>query len=248
MILHIPHSSTFIPLFIRAQFLLSKAELSTELNLLTDRFTDELFVCEGTTIICFPISRLVIDVERFLLDADEPMSKVGMGVIYTRTAAGKPMKNPISENQKDDLIARYYNPHHQALLVEVKKELVMNGYAMIVDCHSFPNYPLPCDSDQSVPRPHFCIGTDSFHTPDALVDLAVNHLKELGYTVKINQPYSGTLVPTEYYQNDSRVISIMIEINRSLYMDEKTGQKNNQFLLVQDHIKTLLKEIDSCEF
>jgi hypothetical protein len=31
-------------------------------------------------------------------------------------------------------------------------------------------------------------------------------------------------------------------------MDEKTGQKNNQFLLVQDHIKTLLKEIGSCEF
>lgn len=39
----------------------------------------------------------------------------------------------------------------------------------------------------------------------------------------------------------------MIEINRSLYMDEKTGQKNNQFHLVQNQIETLLKEITHYE-
>lgn len=35
----------------------------------------------------------------------------------------------------------------------------------------------------------------------------------------------------------------MIEINRSLYMDEKTGQRNDEFYLIQSQIKTLLKEI-----
>ncbi len=243
MILHIPHSSDFIPPGMRKQFLLSETELSTELNLLTDKFTDELFAFEGGTFVRFPISRLIVDVERFESDADEAMSNVGMGVIYTRTTDGKQLKHPMSRRQKNDLIDRYYIPHHQKLLSEVKQELAMNGYAVIVDCHSFPNQPLPCDTDQSEPRPHFCIGTDSFHTPTALVDLAMDCLKKTGYTVKINEPYSGTLVPMEHFKKETMIISIMIEINRSLYMDEETGEKNDQFYLIQAQIENLLREI-----
>jgi N-formylglutamate amidohydrolase len=79
MILHIPHSSHIIPENLREQIVLSDADLTAELTLMTDAFTDELFSLPRTTTIRFPVSRLVVDVERFPDDAQEPMSKVGMG-------------------------------------------------------------------------------------------------------------------------------------------------------------------------
>ena len=48
------------------------------------------------------------------------------------------------------------------LLAEVNSEPEKCGKALIVDCHSFPGRPLPCDSNQSAPRADFRIGTDSF--------------------------------------------------------------------------------------
>jgi len=112
----------------------------------------------------FAVSSLVVDVERFRDDADEPVSKVGMGVIYTRTAHGKQLRRELDQHEKDSLMA-LYDAHHQALTEAVETELDREDKALIVDCHSFPSRPLPCDMDQSVPRPHFCIGTDPFHNP-----------------------------------------------------------------------------------
>lgn len=59
--------------------MLSDNELSTELLLMTDWFTDELFVLPETTILRFPISRLLVDVERFPDDIQEPMSRERIG-------------------------------------------------------------------------------------------------------------------------------------------------------------------------
>ena len=44
------------------------------------------------------------------------------------------------------------------------------------------------------------------------------------YKIKINNPFSGSIKPLKYI-NDKRVISVMIEVNRYLYMDEITGKR-----------------------
>ncbi len=240
MILHIPHSSDIIPDQFRNQIVLSDEDLSAELALMTDTFTDDLFIFPEAPTVRFPISRLIVDVERFSDNSEEPMSKVGMGVIYARTAHGKKLKRTLQPQEKRNLISRYYEPHHQMILNEVKIELEKHGKALIVDCHSFPNQPLPCDMDQSIPRPQFCIGTGSFHTPTALRQMTELNLKKMGYDVRINLPYEGTLVPMEFYNKDSRVASIMIEVNRSLYMDEMTGTKKDTFAAIKKQIQTLL--------
>jgi N-formylglutamate amidohydrolase len=243
MILHIPHSSKVIPEDLRYQFVLTDDDLTVELLRITDTFTDELFALPEATILRFPISRLLVDVERFRDDAEEPMSKKGMGMIYTLTANGKKLKRTLQLQEKDILISQYYDTHHQALLTEVKIELEKYGKALIVDCHSFPSHPLPCDEDQTIPRPEFCIGTDSFHTPEALSQTTVLSLKKMGYSVQMNQPYKGTLVPMALHGKDGRVASIMIEINRSLYMDEMTGAKTSKFDSTKKQIQTLLRSI-----
>jgi len=243
MILHIPHSSRAIPEDLRDQFVLSDDELSLELNRMTDAFTDELFTFPKVDTVIFPISRLLVDVERFPDDDKEPMAKVGMGMIYTSTACGKKLRRTLLPDERRNLQIKYYEPHHKLLLEKVKSEIDKTGKALIVDCHSFPSYPLPCDNDQSIPRPDFCIGTDSFHTPEALIRVTEQVIKKMSFSVGINQPYSGALVPMVFYKQDKRVISIMIEIKRSLYMDELNGMKTSGFDQSKELIQSILEAI-----
>ena len=242
MILHIPHASPLIPDNLRNQIILSEQALALELRLMTDWFVDELFVFPEASVVRFPISRLLVDVERYAEDADEPMSRVGMGVIYTATAHGKCLKRKLQPEERKMMLLRYYGPHHQELEAQVDKELAEYGSALIVDCHSFPSHPLPCDVDQTVPRPPFCIGKDAFHTPDYLVERAEQTLMKLGYVPLVNRPYSGSIVPSSYH-NDPRVYSIMIEVNRSLYMDETKGTRRADFASIREQLDVLLSSI-----
>jgi N-formylglutamate deformylase len=242
VIFHIPHSSRDVPEKLSDQFVLSPDELSIELLLMTDAFTDELFDLPGATVVRFPLSRLVVDVERFPDDAEEPMIRVGMGMIYTRTAAGRDLKRRLTAYETGALRA-FYDRHHRALLHEVEAELATTGSALIVDCHSFPSHPLPCDQDQEIPRPDFCIGSDPFHTPEALTRRTVTALETLGYGVRVNRPYEGTLVPLPFWNKDGRVASIMIEMNRSLYMDEATGRKTAGFAPLKERLAGVLSSL-----
>lgn len=244
MILHIPHASKHIPENLKNLFTLSDDALSAELISMTDAYTDELFAFPGATSITFPYSRLLVDVERFPNEEDEPMSRVGMGMIYTQTSKGDRLKRDLLPGERAHLRS-FYDTHHQALLETTERALEISGHARIIDCHSFPSRPLPCDQDQSRRRPVFCIGVDSFHTPEKLARNSVAKLEQMGYSVAINFPYSGTLVPLKHYGTDSRVQSIMIEVNRRLYLDEVTGLKTNAFNSVKEQIHCLLHLIQS---
>lgn len=243
MILHIPHSSRHIPETLRGQFVLDDHALEREVALVTDAFTDELFDCPGACRVVFPLSRLVVDVERFSRDRDEPMSRVGQGMIYTKTCLGEPLRRALSDEERRLLKSGYYVPHHELLRRAVLEELLSGGKALIVDCHSFPGRPLPCDESQDENLPDFCIGTDAFHTPPRLLRLVESAVRGHGYSVGVNSPYSGTLVPSAYHRKNPDVRSVMIEVNRRLYMDEKTGAKSPGFKSVKDRIQAMLKEL-----
>lgn len=64
---------------------------------------------------------------------------------------------------------------------------------------------------------------------DKLVTVTAAILEKAGFRVALNRPFSGTLVPMKHYRSDPAVSSIMIEINRGLYMEEKTGVPLPQF-------------------
>jgi len=211
VILHVPHSSTVIP--DDCQFLLTNVELAAEVNKLTDHHTHTLFSYAGAAMIVFPVSRLVVDPERFL---EDPMESVGMGVVYTLTAGGKTLRD-ISDVDRQALIDTYYHPHHNSLTRMVDDSLEQHGRCLIIDCHSFPEQPLPYETDSN--RPDICIGTDAIHTRTELLDGLSQAFTALGYAVAVDSPFSGTIVPLKHYHKDHRVSSIMIEVNRSLYDD-----------------------------
>lgn len=164
-VLHIPHSSTAIPPDMRGHLRMSDDELGQELLLMTDWYTDELFALADCISVRFPVSRLILDPERFLDDTEEVMSSHGMGVIYTRTSHGALLREPPTPVERSDLVNCLYAPHHSALCDAVDSALEHHGHCLVADCHSFPSRPLPYEHDQSPGRPQVCLGTDRTHTP-----------------------------------------------------------------------------------
>ena len=222
IVLHIPHASTTVPDDVREQFLIDREELDREINLLTDHATDLIFKAAfpKATACEFPVSRFVVDPERFEDDAEESMAETGMGMIYTHGTQCQPIRRELTHAERESLLEKYYRPHHDELTWAVQRHLEKNGKYLVLDCHSFPAKALPCEHDQDARRPQFCVGTDRFHTPETLVANVERELTCSGFNVARDEPYKGSLVPLEYSQRDRRVQSLMIEVNRSLYMND----------------------------
>ena len=244
---HIPHASALIPPNERGRFSLTDSDLDRELLTVTDWFTDDLFTQEGSERLVFGVSRLLVDPERFADDAQEVMSARGLGAVYTSTHDGRPLK---SATDRDALLAQYYHPHHQALNAWAARAMETHGRCLIIDCHSFPSAPLPCDLDQTPDRPDFCIGAVTGHTPDKLVEAVTDAIKNLTprrkrttYSVLVNRPYEGSIVPSAYYGRDPRVCSIMIEVRRGLYMDEHTGERSANYEALKAAVTSVLQSI-----
>lgn len=210
-ILHIPHSSTHIPFYDWYIW-----DYKKEINKLTDWDTDKIFNVKIDKLI-FKYSRVFCDVERFYKDDKEIMSKYWMWFFYTKSDEWLDLR----ENNliiKNKVYEHYYKSHHNLLNKLVKEKLELYNIARIIDCHSFSDIPFNRDLKQKLDRPDICIWVDKFHTPKYLEKYFVNFFSNLGYSVRVNYPYSWSLVPLEYYNINKNVESIMIEINRKLYM------------------------------
>lgn len=250
LVLNIPHASSWITgvhcpsaVHLAAAYGAYMTMLHSELLPMTDWYTDELFINGIGIPIVAPVSRIICDTERFRNDDDEPMSKIGMGVCYSRT---HDLKHSIAwaHGHKEWVLEKIYDVHHKNLELAVGRAMVEKPFKVLVlDCHSFSNVPLPYEPDQNPDRPDICIGTDPFHTPLALEEMAVEFFRNKGYSVKVNSPYSGTIVPLSFLHKDSRVKSLMVEINRGLYLKTGTNEKNDYFQLLKGQLREFEERI-----
>ncbi len=230
VILNIPHSSTYIPKKFSKDFLVDKTVLQQETFELADLYTKELFkpLIKNFGGIVSEISRLIVDIERFEDDNLEYMSRVGMGVLYEKSTSGIIIRS-LDEMQKKQLLELLYYPYHQNFEKMVNDSLAKFHTCIILDCHSFPSEPRPYELNQEQNRPDICLGIDSFHTPKKLLQIFKQNLDTTDFTFKENNPFSGTLVPMKHYRTNKKVCSIMIEVNRNLYMDQNNFSKKIQF-------------------
>jgi N-formylglutamate deformylase len=230
VLVHIPHASVAIYKQDLVDFLRSEEEMSHELIRLTDWYTDELFgqSWPPENVVQFQHSRLVVDVERFSSDHEEPCARVGMGATYIKTTRGAPLRN-LTPTRREELIKNYYHPYHQIFNEKVNQILKSFNRCVIIDGHSYPTKPLPTQTNyQSTPE--IGIGTDDLFTSPQLIELTENFFKSHGFDVELNEPFTGTIIPSEIYQSkDTRVQSVMIEVRRDLYINELTAEKNSQF-------------------
>ena len=217
---------------------------------MTDWYTDELFTCTGCQAVVHNVSRLVCDPERFLDPDEESMWHKGMGMYYTRTSDGKRMKrSPLLSMEGWQSYAGtlvIYQTHHNRLRVAVQQQTERYGKALLIDGHSFSSSVLPYEPKPNfhTPRPDICLGADADFTPEDLLTFAKEYFTQQGLRVAVNTPFAGTMVPEPFYsQKDKRVHSLMIEVNRSLYMNEMTGEKQASFYEIQAILQRFLQKL-----
>jgi len=242
IILHVPHSSTTIPLTVG--YVINSDALAKEMLKLTDWYTDDLFQSDEHVMIKADFSRIFCDPERFTDDSQEIMAQFGMGVLYEKNDDGRLMRN-VTQESRTRILRDYYDKHHAKLGNAVNRQLQLHGKALILDCHSYPSKPLNRDLDKKSNRPDFNIGTDSFHTPKYLIEASKAFFEKAGYSLGIDWPYKGSIVPLEHYQKNKNVQTIMLEINRALYLKEPGNEKSEGYLEIKKVVKDFMEIINN---
>ena len=127
-----------------------------------------------------------------------------------------------------------YEPYHETLRHLIGRTQMRFGYAVLVDCHSMP---ASIRVGETGVRPDFIVG-DRFGASAApeLTDAAIRLLSSMGYSVAYNKPYAGGFI-TEHYGRPARNRhAVQIEINRGLYMNERTFEKGAGFDALTDDL------------
>ena len=140
-----------------------------------------------------------------------------------------------------DRIDALYFPFHGELtkLVEITHRRF--GYAVLIDCHSMPSAAM---APSGGPRPDIVIG-DRFGT--SCDGRLTRHLREgfasRGYDVQLNRPYAGGFI-TEHHGRPGRgVHAVQLEINRGLYLDERTLRESQGFSTLEADLMAIAADL-----
>ena len=219
VILHLPHNSTLMPDDWSVS--LNSDVLHNEIHILVDHHTDILYhpILEmGGRVFHNRYCRIAFDPERFSDPQQEIMNEVGMGVFYTHTSDGIRFREDDSHEIYQKKLQQYYWPYHNALSFETQNMLKKFGRVLFVDGHSYPKTCFSFERFPSDTRPEIDIGTDPFHTPKEFVEDIYEIFSE-SYSVAIDQPFRGTLIPNGFCNTDSRLWAMMLEVRRDVYLD-----------------------------
>ena len=246
IVIHIPHSSDYVPEFFYPCFF-DIDKIKEELNVMTDWYTDDLFdigFCHNVQYVKHRYSRIICDPERFLNPVDEQMMAKGMGMYYTHSHKNQKMKRNPFESLEGlsyySVALQMYKKHQELFFNTVKSALFTFKDVIIVDAHSFSDSPLPYEDDQTTKRPDICIGTDNFYSSATFRDFVYNYFVSKGLSVAFDFPYQGTVVPLPYVNDKNPSLhSVMIEVNKKLYLNGLTNQKNNNY----GYVKAILVDL-----
>jgi N-formylglutamate amidohydrolase len=113
-----------------------------------------------------------------------------------------------------------YKPYHRMLRHLMHRTARAFGHAVLIDCHSMPSTSL---SREDGGKADIVLG-DRYGTSCAsrLTDLVEVALRCHGYSIVRNKPYAGGFITEHYGEPALGRHALQIEINRALYMDERS--------------------------
>jgi N-formylglutamate amidohydrolase len=229
-----PHSGRGYP-----EGFLARAELDERaIRSSEDAFVDLLFGCasqHGAPFLAAGASRAFVDLNRAadeldpqLIDGVErrvhnPRVASGLGVIPRVVAGGRPIQRgriPLKEAQAR--IDRYWRPYHDALQGLLAESHARFGEAVLIDCHSMPHEAIEAIGPAGSPRPDVVLG-DRFGAAAAaaVVDRVEAAFARAGLRVARNMPFAGAYIVQHYGRPSRRQHAVQVEVNRSLYMNER---------------------------
>ena len=252
-----PHAGRYYPADLDAA-----ADLLS-LRRLEDGLVDQLVADApdlGAPLLCARYVRAYIDVNRdpCELDADmfsdalpphagrrTPRVCAGLGLIARVAGEGRDIyarKLTYAEAARRlDLIHR---PYHQALRSLLDDTHHRCGRAVLIDWHSMPSAAAATAADRGRRGADFILG-DRYGAAchPALPQFIETALRDMGYAATRNTPYAGGYT-TEYYgRPEQGRHALQIEINRALYLDEKTLKPTDDFARLKRRLNSLISHL-----
>lgn len=152
----------------------------------------------------------------------------GLGTIPRIVADGQEIyRNRFPVADAMSRIEELYKPYHRALRQLLTKTQNRFGYAVLIDCHSMPSSSI---ASEDIGRVDLILG-DRYGTSCSpfLTDIVEQTLRDRGYGVTRNRPYAGGYITESYGEPSAGRHALQIEINRGLYMDERTMARKPAF-------------------
>lgn len=230
-----------------------------------DAFVDDLFSAapdHGGTLLSALFPRSYIDVNRAIDDIDpqvidgqwpEPInptarSNAGIGLIWRLARPGIPIYDaPLSVGEAQARIAKSYTKYHLALEKTIQDAYYNFGQVWHINCHSmpassaYPKRPMSAASRAPVAT-DFCLGNrDGTSCSLDFTRQVRAFLQGLGYSVTLNDPFKGVELIQRHSDPLRGKHALQIEINRALYMNEETGEKNNNYKVLKANIEKLIQ-------
>jgi N-formylglutamate amidohydrolase len=255
-VFNVPHAGAVYP----ASFLASSRLDAVALRRSEDAFVDELFasVMElGAPLMTAHFPRAFLDLNREPYELDSRMfdgrlpsfsntrsMRVagGLGTIPRIVADGQEIyRSRLPVDEALHRIEWLYKPYHRTLRHLVRRTSQLFGHAILIDCHSMPSSSV---SREDGIKADIVLG-DRYGTSCAtlLIDLAEAALRGRGYTVVRNKPYAGGFITEHYGEPALGRHALQIEINRALYMDERSMAKKTSFPVLADDLTQAFAQV-----
>jgi N-formylglutamate amidohydrolase len=260
VVLDSPHSGTEYPADFGAALPLAA------LRQAEDAFVDELYASGprlGATLIAarFPRSyidpnRSVLDVDTSLLDSPWPgpaaasrKTQLGIGLIWRILDTGEPIySRKLSVDEVRRRITDYHQPYQKAVKDALDATHAHFGSVWHLNCHSMPAVSsVISEEGPGKPRADFVLGDrDGTTCEPEFTTFVARFLADMGYEVKVNDPYKGVELVRAFSDPADGRHSLQVELNRRLYLDERTGQKTPGFARLARDIERLVKAV--CDY
>jgi len=257
LVLDSPHSGTEYPEDFGAAIPLDR------LREAEDSFIDELYAAGpsmGATLIAARFPRVYIDPNRSLLDIDATLleapwpgpaipsrkTQLGVGLIWRLLDSGEPIySRKLSVDEVKRRIVAYHQPYQRAVKDALDHAHAHFGAVWHLNLHSMPATSSKISEEgPGKPRADFVLGDrDGTTCAPEFTKLVADTLRAMGYDVKVNDPYKGVELVRAFSDPKANRHSLQIEVNRKLYMDERTRQKSAGYAKLQGDLERLLKTV-----
>ena len=218
-----------------------------------DAFVDELFAgaaAHGAAVLSATVARAYVDLNRDPAELDPemfeerlaaaastttPRVQAGLGAIPRVTGDGQTIyRRKLSLAEAERRIAAVHRPYHLMLRNLVDETKAKFGCAVLIDCHSMPSCARGAQAPDIVLGDRF--GASCHSSVTALVEAT---LRRQGYRVQRNTPFAGGHTTQTYGRPRLRLHALQIEINRALYVDERTLEPTNGFVRIRNDMGRL---------
>jgi N-formylglutamate deformylase len=201
------------------------------------------------------VNRDIGDIDQELLDAPWPApiapsekTRRGMGLIRRLAKPNLPVySRKLSVAEMARRIAGCHEPYH-AMLQGICDRLHRKfSVVWLINCHSMPARGSAMSSDgPDAMRADFVLGDrDGTTCAPELTDFVARLLKGRGYGVKINDPYKGVEIVRRHGIPAKRRHALQIEVNRALYMEERTLMRNGDYATLKADLTHLIAALAS---